>query len=79
MFEVLVCEKPYSNNKDKTHNYVKFANELGAGMRPGPIPTKPHAVVDLIRRCWLQDPNMRPTMKEVYKEIAIIKEKRSVF
>ena len=76
MFEVLICKKPYSDNKDKTHPYVKFAYELGAGMRPGPIPTKPHAVVDLIRKCWSQDPDKRPTMKDVCKEIATIKERR---
>ena len=69
MFEVLTCMRPYSDNIDKTQNLFVFAESVAKGMRPGPIPDEPAKVIDLIQKCWEQDPSLRPSMYQVYQII----------
>ena len=73
MFEVLTCNRPYSDNGDKITNAHVFMQALNEGMRPGPIPDEPFEFVELIKECWQQDPDKRPTMKQVYEKINYIR------
>ena len=69
MFEVLTCKRPYSDNEDKLSPAFVFMQSIADGMRPGPIPDEPAKVIDLIQKCWQQDPSLRPSMKQVYQII----------
>ena len=73
MFEVLTCKKPYSDNYDKTSNAFVFMRSINEGMRPGPIPDEPFEVLELIKQCWREDPERRPTMKQVMRKINYIR------
>ena len=76
MFEVLTCMKPYSDNVDKTTNPFVFMKSIQKGMRPGPPFFKPKDVMNLITRCWAEDPKQRPSIQEVYCNLECIIENR---
>eukprot|EP00803_Ostreobium_quekettii_P000213 evm.model.scf_46EXC.5 EVM.evm.TU.scf_46EXC.5 scf_46EXC:142986-145882(-) len=53
-----------------------YAKNVVKGMRP-PIPEEwPADLVDLVKDCWHQDPDKRPTMKEVIPRLEQLKETR---
>ena len=79
MFEVLTCQKPYANKRDKTRNLIVFVDALKNGLRPEPVPDNPENIFQLITNCWSQDREERPSMQQVLDRTASIREKRYIF
>ncbi|KAK8845714.1 hypothetical protein M9Y10_020632 [Tritrichomonas musculus] len=62
VYEIITLEKPFGNLKD----FQEFYNEI-VKKRSRPSFSKPIAPCykDLIEKCWLQEPNERPTFNEI--------------
>ena len=75
-FEALTCQKPYSDNEDKTRSALVFMLAIKDGMRPGSTSLQPEDVLNLIHRCWDAVPKQRPSMKKVLQKLEYIVENR---
>jgi len=57
--------------EDEEQSRVLIAEKM---YRP-PLVLAPRSLVDLMQRCWSQDPNLRPTFVDIVAELESIKEK----
>eukprot|EP00117_Sycon_ciliatum_P031638 scpid2508/ scgid0311/ Leucine-rich repeat serine/threonine-protein kinase 1; Leucine-rich repeats, ras-like domain, kinase protein 1; PARK8-related kinase len=63
LYELISMEKPFSSYHDARANAAVLRDQ-----RPGWTPKLGHAPVcaqDVMLKCWMQDPDLRPTMSEV--------------
>ncbi|UZO15236.1 uncharacterized protein OCT59_006667 [Rhizophagus irregularis] len=65
MWEVMVGRKPFW---DRNHN-TELIIEICDGLRPPIITNAPRGFINLMKKCWHPDPEIRPTAAEVKKVI----------
>ena len=71
MYELLTCRAPWSGTNKKFMLQIETA--VNAGERP-PIEEEdlidaPVEFVELMKRCWQNDPKVRPTFEEALSEL----------
>eukprot|EP01125_Pyxidicula_operculata_P006743 TRINITY_DN2312_c0_g1_i2.p1 TRINITY_DN2312_c0_g1~~TRINITY_DN2312_c0_g1_i2.p1 ORF type:complete len:687 (+),score=148.91 TRINITY_DN2312_c0_g1_i2:1201-3261(+) len=62
LWEVLTERTPYDN---QFKNFTQLISAVRQGCRPELPPSTPPSFADLIRRCWSEDPNKRPTFSSI--------------
>ncbi|RGB24499.1 kinase-like domain-containing protein [Rhizophagus diaphanus] len=61
MWELMVGRKPFW---DRNHN-IELIIEICDGLRPPIITNAPRGFINLMKKCWHSDPEIRPTAAEV--------------
>ncbi|GBC01733.1 hypothetical protein RclHR1_04300015 [Rhizophagus clarus] len=64
LWEITSGYPPFSKNS--THKDTSLTFKIINGHREKPIINTPKAYVNLYQRCWDEDPNLRPTVNEVF-------------
>lgn len=73
LFEVLsgfkILHMILNHSQPTAQQIETYTNQVANGYRP-PIPEEwPDSVADLVEDCWCQEPDLRPSMKEVAERL----------
>ncbi|RIB30191.1 kinase-like domain-containing protein [Gigaspora rosea] len=66
MWEITSGQKPFS---DRNHHDINLINDICNGIRPPIINGTPQPFIDLMIKCWENDPSKRPTADIIVKII----------
>ena len=69
LFELFAHEIPYAD----LHDNVEVLLSVTRGDRPPIPPTLPPYLYELIKKCWEEDPHLRPTFDDFVKKFAVTK------
>ena len=69
LFELFAHKIPYNDLDDN----IEVITSVTSGKRPPIPPTLPSYLHDLIRRCWEEDPHLRPTFDDFVNKIVLTK------
>jgi len=69
LFEVFAHEIPYAD----LHDNVEVLFSITRGERPSIPPTLPPYLHDLIKKCWEEDPKLRPSFDDFVKAFTLTK------
>lgn len=61
LWEIISRKRPFSSRQHDAHLIIDICN----GIRPAVQTGTPNCYVDLMKKCWSNDPNQRPTMENV--------------
>ncbi|EXX70781.1 uncharacterized protein OCT59_019176 [Rhizophagus irregularis] len=70
LWELSSGRPPFSNY---VHDLAQLGNKVLVGLREDQIENTPLGYVQLYQKCWQDDPNIRPTINEVYNILSHLK------
>ncbi|GBB98852.1 hypothetical protein RclHR1_03340013 [Rhizophagus clarus] len=65
MWEIMVGRRPFWDRKHNTELIIDTCN----GLRPPIVTNAPEGYIDLMKECWHDDPEKRPTANEILEKI----------
>lgn len=71
-WEILARKQPYHDLYDKVHSFSILLMTSNQGLRPPELKLCPPMIWRLIVKCWDNDPEKRPYMKDVIEKMRII-------
>lgn len=69
MFEIITGEEPYKAN-GRWPSQIELAKKVSNGERPIFTDDISEPMINLIERCWNEDPDERPSFSEIYQQIS---------
>jgi len=72
VWEIITRKRPTLNVKGQNASSMAILYAMANGARPPMIRNLPRALQEMISRCWDEEPQKRPPMKEIKRKLGIL-------